>query len=736
MIPSLTSSRFRWVVCQLDILKTLGRPKAIRAALQCLPPTLDESYNRILMNIQSEEEKEFLRRALQFIIFAARPMTLKEVAEAVVIEDGNTHLDLDDRFNNPAHLIKSMGSLLITTGGYLGLSHYSIQEYLQSPRISRSPASYFAMTRFKAEEEISQKCLTYLAYDDFAEGPCTTAAEFDQRLLDYPFLEYSANNWFIHTRETRTQQSVAHLFDGIWTTVKSPKYLTWFQTFCDRTIASKRTYDTYKMTNPSIVYYPSLWGLHVLLQRIVMNGADVNVQGGYYGQALQAAAIQKNRECFEILLDHGADVHAQGGYFGNALQASAFAGCEHMISALLEKGGSVATEGGAYGNALQAASRNGHLGAISVLLQAGADVNTRGGPLGYPLQAAASSGHELACQALIDKGALVNAQGGAFGNALQAASLNGRTRVVELLLRNWAEVNAQGGLYSTALLAACLNGHESVARLLLRSGAYVSSEQGVYTTALQAAAINGFTNVVALLLQFGADVNQQGGQYGNALQAAARNGHERVVHVLLTLSADVNQAGGYYGSALIAACRNGFMAVARMLLDFEADPNLQSGIYGNALQGAASSNHGAIVQLLLERGAEVNTVGGSFYTALHAAAHQGHEKIVETLLEAGADVRITGGKFGTALEAARANGQADMVAKLKRAEMKMIETMLGSAPTDTIEASKPACEAEMENIIPDQVRAEQKLPTQTHRNELRTELMAAISLSASSTTTF
>lgn len=104
--------------------------------------------------------------------------------------------------------------------------HTTQSKYLQSLRISESPASYFAMTKSKAEEEISQKCLTYLAYDDFKVGPCKSAAEFDHSLLDYPFLEYSANNWFIHAREQQTQRSVAYAFDKFWTTVESPKYLS------------------------------------------------------------------------------------------------------------------------------------------------------------------------------------------------------------------------------------------------------------------------------------------------------------------------------------------------------------------------------------------------------------------------------------------------------------------------------------------------------------------------------
>jgi hypothetical protein len=362
----------------LDALKPLGRPKAIRNALKSLPKTLDESYDRILLAIQSEEEKDHIRRTLQFIIFAIRPMTMEEIAEAVVVEDGSTALDPDDRFHTPEHLVKNVRSLLTTTGGYLGLSHYSVQEYLLSPRISEGPASYFAMTKSNADMEIGRICLTYLAYDDFNAGPYEPDVNFELRFIDYPFLEYAANNWFIHSREGQAQNSIACLFDKIWTTVESPKYLSWHQAF------SRWKYDTYKTTNPSIIYYPALWGLHVLLERLLIDDANVNIQGGFYGQALQAAAVNQNHQCFEILLAHGADVHAQGGYFGNALQASAFAGCEDMVKALVDRNCNVNTNGGIFGNALAAAVNGGHTGTACLLLEAGADVNVPREPVGHP----------------------------------------------------------------------------------------------------------------------------------------------------------------------------------------------------------------------------------------------------------------------------------------------------------------------------------------------------------------
>lgn len=137
-----------------------------------MPDTLDETYERILVSVRSDEERTLLRRVLCLIIYGARPMTLAEVAEAAVIEEGSPCLDVEDRFTRPADLFVGCRNFIISTGGYLGLSHYSVQEYLKSDRISQGPASYFAIADSEVSKELTLICLTYLGYDDFDQGPC------------------------------------------------------------------------------------------------------------------------------------------------------------------------------------------------------------------------------------------------------------------------------------------------------------------------------------------------------------------------------------------------------------------------------------------------------------------------------------------------------------------------------------------------------------------------------------
>ena len=75
-------------------------------------------------------------------------------------------------------------------------------------------------------------------------------------------------------------------------------------------------------------------------------GADVNAQGGEYGNALQAASYRGDAEIVRQLLEPGADVNAQGGEFGNALQAASDGGYAEIVRQLLERGAAVNPQDG------------------------------------------------------------------------------------------------------------------------------------------------------------------------------------------------------------------------------------------------------------------------------------------------------------------------------------------------------------------------------------------------------
>jgi ankyrin repeat protein len=62
-------------------------------------------------------------------------------------------------------------------------------------------------------------------------------------------------------------------------------------------------------------------------------GADVNAQGGEYGNSLQAAAAshRDSEKVVRLLLEKGVDVNAPGGEYGNALQAASYHGHDAVV---------------------------------------------------------------------------------------------------------------------------------------------------------------------------------------------------------------------------------------------------------------------------------------------------------------------------------------------------------------------------------------------------------------------
>ena len=98
--------RFQWVRCQLDSLRHCVTVNDLETALDTLPKTLDETYERILRNIPDNQEK--VHQILQFLCFSERPMMLGELAEVVTVavdSEGKAHYDSKNRMRDPSDVL-------------------------------------------------------------------------------------------------------------------------------------------------------------------------------------------------------------------------------------------------------------------------------------------------------------------------------------------------------------------------------------------------------------------------------------------------------------------------------------------------------------------------------------------------------------------------------------------------------------------------------------------------------
>ena len=125
---------------------------------------------------------------------------------------------------------------------------------------------------------------------------------------------------------------------------------------------------------------PPIYALHLAASagltgaviRLLKGGCEIDEKDRSGSTPLYYASLNGHLDILRSLLDEGANVNAQGGWYGNALQAASERGHEQVVKTLLDKGAEVNAQGGEYGNALQAASVGGHEQVVTTLLNAGA----------------------------------------------------------------------------------------------------------------------------------------------------------------------------------------------------------------------------------------------------------------------------------------------------------------------------------------------------------------------------
>ncbi|KAM0125328.1 hypothetical protein ACHAO1_010650 [Botrytis cinerea] len=232
-------------------------------------------------------------------------------------------------------------------------------------------------------------------------------------------------------------------------------------------------------------------------------GADVNAQGGEYGNALQAAAWKGNQETVKLLLDRGADVNAQGGYHGNALQAAAWIGNQEIVKLLLDRGADVNAQGGRFGNALQAAAWKGNQETVKLLLDRGADVNAQGGYHGNALQAAAEDGNQEMVKLLLDRGADITIQPRSANrlSMLHVCVASGSMTALKLILDAGGTIHldTQDQSGQTPLHVAVEKRDILAAKYLLERGGSTDIPDLSDTTPFQLAIQSGFSQMALLM---------------------------------------------------------------------------------------------------------------------------------------------------------------------------------------------------------------------------------------------
>ena len=441
-------------------------PQSIRRILDELPTTLDETYERTLLEIP-EEKWGHAHRLLQCLAMSSRPLRVEELAEILSIrfESGTTlGLIMGWRPEDTEDAVLSACSSLITIvkvkdSPVVQFSHFSVKEFLTSNRLATTQMrnlSRYHITLEPAHEILVQACLsTLLELDEHIDK---------EGLKDYPLAFYAAEHWFEHARFGDVSFSIQDMMGQLFDPGK-PYFSAWIwlYRFTDQIVEVLAERPLEPRQSP--LYYSAACGLRSVTEQLIsLHPNDVNPQEDLIESPLWAATEKGYVDIASLLLQHGANANyacglGQGDW--TLLHLASYYGFSKMIQLLLEHG---------------------------------ADVN----PIDNgesPLHLASFEGHVSAIQLLLEYGANVNRHESRFGNTpLIHAVYNGRVEALRLLLQHGVDVDDKDGDGKSALYWALHAGNLEMVRVLLEWGADVHASDG----------FNRSQDIKQLLLEYGA----------------------------------------------------------------------------------------------------------------------------------------------------------------------------------------------------------------------------------------
>ena len=472
MIPD----RFRWVFCQLDTLRRC-MPSSLRKALNELPSTLDDTYERALEGIP-KEKRQHAHRLFQCLVAAIRPLHVEELAEIFAIEfDAEAGLNLSEgwRPENAEEAVLSACSTLIAIiededSKIVQFSHFSVKEFLTSGRLLTSEVGsirHYHIHLDAAHTVLARACLTVLLQLDEKVDK--------KRLATFPLALYAAQHWVKHTKfedvASRLQDAMECLFNPenpylvSWTWITDPDWGS-------RQVPIDKLPERPSSLEATALYYAALCGFNELINYlIVTHGEDVNAMCGRHGTPLHAAAYEGHLDVTHLLLDHGADINLADFDGQTALGTAYSRNNLKVMRLLLEYGADADVQYDVHGLILHHASWKGRAEVIELLLRHKADVNGRGDDDWTPLHWASAGGRVEVVRLLLERGADVDAQNKDQNTPLRLASLHGHVDVVRALLEHGTDVHIRGYNNKTSFRAATSGGYDEVAQLLLEYGA-------------------------------------------------------------------------------------------------------------------------------------------------------------------------------------------------------------------------------------------------------------------------
>ena len=334
---------FLWVDLQGRQLRGGKSKKRLMQTVEAMPKGLESVYRKNWENLLSQPSEEQSRglNILRWALFAARPLTVPEITEALIIpndDDEDFLLDelpdqidhsylRDELINLCASFIEiralspedEMGSWVVH------LKHFSIRQFLLTENayemLSDSPLSLSSDPGFR-NNDLAMYCLRYLQHELVLENGTESP-----RLK--AFYKYAAEYWHKHVSPAGKAydvllRSINEFFDP------GNKFWRSWSLYYDAFLKDRFRSLPQVESIPNPLYHAVLLNLSdSLIKDLYKTHQRLLTQvGGVFGTPLEAACFMGNETTVSLLLELGADVNVAGGVFGSALCVAAC--CGHL----------------------------------------------------------------------------------------------------------------------------------------------------------------------------------------------------------------------------------------------------------------------------------------------------------------------------------------------------------------------------------------------------------------------
>ena len=389
----------------MDRLRRCLSPR-IQQALNELPETLDETYERTLLDID-KENWEYAHRLFQCIVVARHPLSVEELAEFLAFKSesgGNLAFQGDLRPEDARDTVLSTCSSLISIvdvdgSAVMQFSHFSVKEYLTSSRIAEGRMSRYHIPLEQAHLFVTRACLSFLLQLD--------KHVTIQSVEELPLAWYAARYWTEHAGfgdvASHAEDLIKRLFNpenhhfSIWVWI----YDTIYGHSMDGELESP------PLPEHAPLHYAACHGFHRVVEWLITTcSQDVNVAGFNSWIPFHFASRYGHFMVVEVLLMHRADINVRDGDMWTPLHHASYEGHRKVAQLLLEQGADVNSKDIFDRTVLCSLSeRSGNLETAQLLLEHGADPSIRDDSGRTPLLIALEYGNAEVVQLLLQCGA-------------------------------------------------------------------------------------------------------------------------------------------------------------------------------------------------------------------------------------------------------------------------------------------------------------------------------------------